>query len=774
MLHTILIALCTLYFSENQAKMKLILFTFCIMAWSVCYGAQHSTELSNHVIFSTMSDVTLTNSRWSLSFVIDLKPFYTFLSKLNRTVTETKDKVHDMAAEFKGQDIFHTSFEGVLREFDFIELRFIDLLQRFNILQFLVPYGGQETVDVMPDLEIDFNRTKRFTLLPGLGKLHAWLYGTATKEMIRDLQHEVKELFRGQEKLFHVVEEALSIMEITRTDVKYNRQTINSLIDTVTELELRLRDYRSELSMKIFSLKQYVAAYIHADLILAEIRDMLNEGIRYLQNLELQLAQLSTQHLSPSLISPDQLRTILHNLADELPRNLRLPYNPDTELLEYYKIMNAVAIGMNFEIVVLTTIPLNDMVTYYKVYHAMNLPIPAPLEDSDLTAKYELESNYFAISRDRTTYVLLTDHEFLQCTMRRHCSVGSPVYPVIRARLCVIILFFGDQQMIEEHCEVLITNIPLPMAHNIGQGGWVVITRDPVDFTILCTDGRTEHVRITYPIGLVELGMSCTGSSQHMTLTSYYYRRTDYNWVDGYRMLLNRSSISDILRVWSPLVQAFDNRTRITIPPHLEDMVDVPIEQLIKEIRDFEYVPPPPSPWRYILTGAVALMIVGSLGILIVKYGLCARIRLFMASNRALGYLSSRLTRRQHGSPGVPTLQRESVAHRLSVLQHGGTTGIYPEVPAHDPEDSRSIPPPYISESMGGVNSGPCRDDVTPRLEAQTSMSVNTGASVAVRPSSGPSTEAERQPLSPNRSESNTENSRGERLTFSHLAQDTT
>ncbi len=68
---------------------------------------------------------------------------------MNRTVTETKDKVHDMAAKFKGQDIFHTSFEGVLREFDFIELRFIDLLQRFNILQFLVPYGGQEIVDVM-------------------------------------------------------------------------------------------------------------------------------------------------------------------------------------------------------------------------------------------------------------------------------------------------------------------------------------------------------------------------------------------------------------------------------------------------------------------------------------------------------------------------------------------------------------------------------------------------------------------------------------------------
>ncbi len=146
------------------------------------------------------------------------------------------------------------------------------------------------------------------------------------------------------------------------------------------------------------------------------------------------------------------------------------------------------------------------------------------------------------------------------------------------------------------------------MEHNIGQGGWVVITRDSVDVTILCTDGRTEHVRITYPIGLVELGMSCTGSSQFMTLTSYYYRRTDYNWVDGYRMLLNRSSISDILRMWSPLVQAFDNRTQITIPLHLEDMVDWPIEQLIKEIRDFEYIPPPPSTWRYILTGAVALM----------------------------------------------------------------------------------------------------------------------------------------------------------------------
>ena len=91
--------------------------------------------------------------------------------------------------------------------------------------------------------------------------------------------------------------------------------------------------------------------------------NMLNKGIRYLQNLELQLAQLSTQHLSPSLIYPDQLRTILHNLAEELPGNLRLRYNPDTELLEYYKIMNAVAICINFEIVVLTTIPLDDMVT---------------------------------------------------------------------------------------------------------------------------------------------------------------------------------------------------------------------------------------------------------------------------------------------------------------------------------------------------------------------------------------------------------------------------
>ena len=68
----------------------------------------------------------------------------------------------------------------------------------------------------------------------------SWLFGTGTKKNVREIKRHIKTLASNQEELVHIVAERLSILNITRTEVKQYRHMIDVLDHTLTSMDANI------------------------------------------------------------------------------------------------------------------------------------------------------------------------------------------------------------------------------------------------------------------------------------------------------------------------------------------------------------------------------------------------------------------------------------------------------------------------------------------------------------------------------------------------------
>lgn len=101
---------------------------------------------------------------------------------------------------------------------------------------------------------------------------------------------------------------------------------------------------------------------------------------------------LSLGHLSPTVISPANLRNLLSEIANQLPPNLKLPYDPDTDLWSYYRILPCTTLVETENLITALTVPLLDTNKHFEVFRIHNLPVPnLKTNQSTLLAKYKIE-----------------------------------------------------------------------------------------------------------------------------------------------------------------------------------------------------------------------------------------------------------------------------------------------------------------------------------------------------------------------------------------------
>ena len=79
-----------------------------------------------------------------------------------------------------------------------------------------------------------------------------------------------------------------------------------------------------------------------------------------------QLAALSLGYLSPNLISPSQLWSILLTISSELPPLNTLPFYYETDIFNYYKYLPLTGVVENNKIMVIVKIPINEQYEQYK------------------------------------------------------------------------------------------------------------------------------------------------------------------------------------------------------------------------------------------------------------------------------------------------------------------------------------------------------------------------------------------------------------------------
>ena len=584
----------------------------------ILFGIASGTMMYENVIFQKLNDITTTRSRWTITLVIDLEPYYAFLNKCHKdlgTVTLVLRDLIQKHLSVKAPKIVH-----LFTKLDADAISLNDTLtalgNNFKEYQRLI-------------------RPKR-SVLPFVGRALSFLFGVVSDTDLSGIKRNVQNLANNQERLSHVVEDSLTILNTSRVEIAGNRNKINEILGKLRSVDRQITNVTHTLNIRIVNLEWATATYLQIELAIQEIRDTVHLLTSYLEHIQLQLNMLSLGHMSPSTITPTSLLTILNDVKVHLPPRFKLPDEPHEALWDYYKHLKCSTILYDNKILVLVNVPLLDTNGHFEIYRVHNLPVPITINEinkqainsvHNMLSQYRLETTLIAVNAKRTQYLLLKESESNTCThpMSKYCFIESPVYPINLSKLCVVALFAQNAAKVKLFCDTDVRpRALLPQATYLAKGQWAIASTDVLVFTVVCKEDvrQTKTFTVNPPLGLIRLNETCSASNDHLTLLPYYHRETYHAVKDNFQNLINNANISEML-ILEPLRIHFDNLTFAKVPAPLKDVDSIPMNHLVQQLQDIDTTmvnmdTGPVSHWEYFLA-VIVIIIAIIVGIVMYK-----------------------------------------------------------------------------------------------------------------------------------------------------------
>ena len=575
----------------------------------ISFGMANPSFIAENVVFQETGELATTRSSWTVSFVIETKPYEQLVTGFSRDVEEACRNAHQIVSHYKAPRHrgFLNSVVGLQKELEALRK------MRDRIFEIL---GDYRTL-----------RAKR-SLLPFLGKAFSFLFGTVDEG--QSVRQTVDQLQKNQVSLVHVVEDSLSVLNTSRVHIMENRHAINEILDSLGNLNARLANITGWLATQVAELQHFTQVYLQLDLIVEELRQAAEQSRFALEHFASQIDLLSLGHLGPTLITPRNLRRLLGDISARLPGDLGFVEDPNANLWYFYRTLTCSTIIERDRLIVMTTIPLIDPRSLFTVYKIYNLPVPYvdPKAGTklDLVAYQKLEASALAISPDRSKYLLLSDEEATVYVVPKSqvCRTRSPVYPTNLSKICVIALFTRQAQKVLEYCiPVIRRNNLLPVGVYIRDGTWAVASRQPLTFSIVCKDSPPKIVQIPPPppISFIRVADGCSATNDFLVLPAYTEKKSKFQNRDTVLQGVGRAPLGNITP-WKPLIGAIPDLDPISLPPKLSAIEEIPMRQLINELRSVQAVQPGGGSLNWLSYGipsAVAGLLLAIVSALIVR-----------------------------------------------------------------------------------------------------------------------------------------------------------
>ena len=209
--------------------------------------------MHENVFFHKIRGFSMSRSKWLISFVIDLSTYERFLERLTGDINKVAimtDKVlnaSDTLEHSRLRNEYKAVHEGMRGEISVIKGVHADIVESFNDYRLLKETDGQ-------------GRHKR-KVFGWLGDLMSDVFDLATNAEISSIQRNVYKLAANQDTLMHVVEESLSILNVSRMEIKENRQRINDLLMLIGSVEDKVINMSNHLEQEIREARTIVALF---------------------------------------------------------------------------------------------------------------------------------------------------------------------------------------------------------------------------------------------------------------------------------------------------------------------------------------------------------------------------------------------------------------------------------------------------------------------------------------------------------------------------------
>ena len=579
--------------------------------------------IRENVIFRKINEISPTRSTWAIAVVTVFDTYDDLIKTMNDRINASQAVIKALSKHYEFESPnhrFYNLFESLK-----IEAENIFLIQK-HIHEKLQGYKSVAT------------KVKR-SLLPFVGSALSFLFGTVSEGDITQIRTHLRMITYNQQKLTHVVKKSLTIIKQDHQLISQNRQTINHILVQLRDFVKKVDNISEALEYMIEQTNHFVYVYGQVSLAVDDIKLLLGEVKDGLNSLLSRLNFLSLGKLTPSVMSPPELREVLNQIKGKLPSTVVLPSDPDTELWSYYKSLSCATVMEGRHLVTYIKLPLLDGHSKFEVYQTFNLPVPLtkqdpnsnkiqekPNDSSALVAKYRLENEMLAVNTDRTKYVLLSANELQKCTdpVRAFCEIKSPIYTMHHSKNCLVALFMQNARDVSRYCTIETQANNLPLARYVSDGQWAISTDVTLKFSQVCLDdkGSVTTTRIVKPpVTVFRLPMACKALNGQLTLSPYYKQESHFNSSDK---PLNLSHTLDItsLKIWDNFHRTLPNLTSVGLPEKLKPINKLPMDKLISDLKRI-YFPKLKEPFHFPNWGYAVVALGACLAMGIVIFVMC-------------------------------------------------------------------------------------------------------------------------------------------------------
>ena len=511
------------------------------------------------------------------SFVIDLEVYENFLIRLSQNINNASMLVDEVLAKYSMPPTsdYQRVFEGFKGEIGVIQEMHNDIVFSFNEYKLL--------------REPRAHALAKRGVFNWVGDVMSTLFGVLSSTDVEKIQRNINTLARNQLDLAHAFQESISVLNVTRLEVKENRQKINEIIDSIGSIEDTIINISDQLEQDINTLEKMVILIAQITRIIEEIKNAITRSMYFYLHFQIQVQSIIMQRLSPSTVTAANLRNILMSIQERLPKTIGLPFDPRTHLFEYFQYLKCMTIFQDNRVIITINIPLMEFTQRYDLFQAISLPAPllgtARSEEKELLAYYKLEASYLAVNPSKTQFILLDEEHALQCSdpTLKICNVREPIRNTNIGTSCIISNFMEDKKSVQQNCDVWLQHSRLPTAKFLANDVYLIITKETVTFNIACNDKGSDQKKFiaTPPYGFLNLHKNCIATSRAFTLTGYYERHTLENVSSPVNAMLKHYNFSEF-KVWDKVKQRnFNKNSTLKVPRKLDNLEEFPLDSLL-------------------------------------------------------------------------------------------------------------------------------------------------------------------------------------------------
>ena len=304
--------------------------------------------------------MSLSSSRWILTLVLDINVYDNFITQLTADIENAKN-----VTEWISKHYSHTDMAGYLSVFRSLQDEVITLEEMNNDIK-----------QSFLNLKTLKNRPKR-AILEILSGVPGFIFGNSVSSSdLNNIRENINVLAQNQQIISHALEKSLSVLNVTQSAVRQNRQSINEIIDNLGDIRKELNHIVEQLGKEVFEVQQFVHLFAKVNMVIAEIRTAIQKSFYYFLNLKMQINALSMRKLTPNIINRQEFKLVLKDIETQLPKSFGLPVDVDVELWSLYKNLVCQTIMEDNRILVVIPIPLIDYTKQMDIYKVYNLPLP--------------------------------------------------------------------------------------------------------------------------------------------------------------------------------------------------------------------------------------------------------------------------------------------------------------------------------------------------------------------------------------------------------------